>query len=250
MPSNPKEKRMRANMNRSERRRMNRRLSELMKRDRCSICGAGLPHNTKTFGGLNKRGEVALAGECCVDQMAHLHGAGFFTHRAYDFLEPRGQRRQRGRVKYSAEEIAAVITNSQVAIDETDRRLAGVERRGGVTHLSKVHMLDSAWKADDRAWFEANPWRSHRIRRPLEGENFPVTERPEHHSLVVVVRQVEPGSRIRTACCLRDGAPLPDDEALLHAVFDAVCQGQPISDLERMVSERQTARGDDGGAPL
>jgi hypothetical protein len=140
-------------MNRSERRRMNRRLCELMKSDRCSICGAGLPHNTKTFGGLTKRGEVALAGECCVDQMASLHGVGFFTHRAYDFLEPRGQRRQqqRGRVKHSTEEIAAVITNTQGVIDETDRLLAGVERRGGVIHLSKVHMLDSAWKTDDRA---------------------------------------------------------------------------------------------------
>jgi hypothetical protein len=45
----------------------------------------------------------------------------------------------------------------------------------------------------------------------------------------VLVRQVEPGSRIRAAfCCGGDLLPLPNDEAVAHALFEVAMQREPV----------------------
>jgi hypothetical protein len=36
--------------------------------------------------------------------------------------------------------------------------------------MSTVNMIDHPWKGDDRAWFENNPERAHRLRKPFPGE--------------------------------------------------------------------------------
>ena len=82
---------------------------------------------------------------------------------------------------------------------------------------------NSAWKDDDRKWFERNPRRAHRVRPPFPGEyDAEAAETPPGHVLIVLVRQVEPGRRIRSAVSLNAGLlPLPDDEAVAHALFEA-----------------------------
>ena len=74
---------------RQQRRYIDRRLRQLMRRDTCSVCGSKLKHNTRTFSGLDTQGNVALAGECCADQVTNIFRMGFFSHRKYDFLSPR-----------------------------------------------------------------------------------------------------------------------------------------------------------------
>jgi hypothetical protein len=89
-------------------------------------------------------------------------------------------------------------------------------------------MSDSPWKADDAAWFEANPTRSHRLRPILAGEaeqlfdgsSVPVL--PPGHEYQVLVRQVQPGNRLRLPFGLNLEIHIPDVEAVAHALFDVV----------------------------
>jgi len=86
---------------------------------------------------------------------------------------------------------------------------------------------DAPWKSDDAAWFEAHPTRLHRI-RPLIGEEAAsfgsISEQPmpPRHELQVLVRQIEPGQRVRSPFGRNLDTPIPDDEAALHALFDVV----------------------------
>jgi hypothetical protein len=99
---------------------------------------------------------------------------------------------------------------------------------------------DVAWKADDRAWFENNPTRSHRLRRLFPGESTGMSDEaiPPGHELQILVRQVEPGLRARHGFYRNLAADIPDVEAVLHALFDVVVNKRagPISgqDLEEL----------------
>jgi hypothetical protein len=134
-------------------------------------------------------------GECCTGKLTEIFGLGF------DFPLPTG------------------------AASE----LADVARRSGVDGMLQVNALDSAWKDDDRRWFERNPRRSHRVRPPFPGEyDAEAAGTPPGHVLIVLVRQVEPGRRIRPAVSLNaDLLPLPDDEAVAHALFEVAMQREP-----------------------
>jgi hypothetical protein len=69
----------------------------------------------------------------------------------------------------------------------------------------------SPWMKTDAAWFKAHPQRSHHIRRAM----------PEEMPLKwVVVRQLEPGFRLRRG--FNPPMPPPDSEILGHAIFDAL----------------------------
>ena len=76
-------------------------------------------------------------------------------------------------------------------------------RRAGIAeqHMVIGTAADEPWSVDDRRWFEANPARSHRLRRPFEGELSSLMRQPEqpppHHEMQVLVRQIEPGLRAR-----------------------------------------------------
>ena len=85
---------------------------------------------------------------------------------------------------------------------------------------------------DDRKWFKAHRTRSHRICFSLPGEHVPTPGR----TCLTVVRQVEPGFRLRLGLTLPDGIMPPRfDEAYAHALFDrlmmAVEQGDYHPDL-------------------
>jgi hypothetical protein len=82
----------------------------------------------------------------------------------------------------------------------------------------------------DRDWFRLHPHRSHRLRHAIAGE-FPGAPLERY----VVVRQVQPGARLRQPFNMT--APLPHDEApehIAHAIYDLLQEyrGRIIPDRE------------------
>jgi hypothetical protein len=100
-----------------------------------------------------------------------------------------------------------------------------------------VHVsYEDAWKADDAAWFKANPKRSHRLRPAFLGElaTHWEFEAMPHHETQFVIRQLKPGQRIKTVFYRDARAPtIPDDEAIIHALCDILAasdhEGKPVS---------------------
>jgi hypothetical protein len=74
--------------------------------------------------------------------------------------------------------------------------------------------------AADRAWFQANPHRKHRIRRPLdENEGF--------GARWIVIRKVAPGLRMRFAIDLRPGVRPVDGEKIAREIYEeAAARGE------------------------
>jgi hypothetical protein len=91
-------------------------------------------------------------------------------------------------------------------------------------------VLDSAWKNDDRLWFEQRPERSHRARLAFPGEAHEVAAKaPTGHMLLMLIRQAEPGKRVRAGFYLNaDLWPVPDDDAIAHALFDVATRQQAV----------------------
>jgi len=180
---------------RQQRRRIDRQLHKLLRRGTCSICSRPLKHNSRTASGLDAHGNVVVAGECCVHQVAVTFGLGLYSDRKYDFLQPRDSKPD---IEPSLEQIVAAIATRQEAIADADKQFTDIERRGGVKSVSEFFLLDYPWKDDDREWFECNPTRSHRMRVPFPGELDGV-KLPAGRKAIVFVRQVEPGQRLRAA---------------------------------------------------
>ena len=65
---------------------------------------------------------------------------------------------------------------------------------------------------------------------PFPGEyDAEALDAPPGHVLIVLVRQVEPGSRIRPRFYLsNDLLPVPDDEAAAHALFEVAMQREAV----------------------
>jgi hypothetical protein len=212
---------------RQQRRRINRQLHRLLQRDVCSVCGSLFKHNSRTTSGLDTQGSVVVAGECCTSRIAVVFGWGLYSDRHYDFLL---RRSSEPNIKATNEQIADAIAAYQKAIAETDKRLDDVERRGGSTRAPHVTLLDYPWKDDDREWFERNQKRSHRARPPFPGEvDEEAANTPAGQALIMLVRQVQPGSRLRAAVVLdADLLPLPDDEAVVHALFDLAMRREAV----------------------
>ena len=59
---------------RQQRRRIDRELHKLLRRDVCSICGSTFKHNSRTASGFDAHGNVAVAGECCIDRVVEIFG--------------------------------------------------------------------------------------------------------------------------------------------------------------------------------
>jgi hypothetical protein len=186
-------------LSRQQRRRIDRQLRKLIRPGVCSICSRPFEHNSRTAGGLDAHDNVVLAGECCFGRVVKIFGMGLYS-------EPN--------------------------INPTNEQIADIKRRGGVGNIAcplKVS-VDSSWKDDDRAWFKQNRERSHRARMPFPGEfDEGAAKTPAGHVALILVRQVEPGSRIRGAVYLRaNWLPLPDDEATIHALFEVAMQHEAM----------------------
>lgn len=68
---------------------------------------------------------------------------------------------------------------------------------------------------DDAAWFMTNSSRTHRVRQMFKGEFPGVVDGMDG---AVIVRQVEPGKRLRLRVTAAD--PIPDDDDVLAVIFD------------------------------
>jgi hypothetical protein len=216
-------------LSRQQRRRLNRALRKLFRHNVCSFCGSSFKHNSHTAGGLDAQGNAVLAGECCISRVAKIFARGCYSDRQYDFLLPTNTKPST-KTEPTSEQIANAIGAYQKAIAATDKVLDGVERRGGGVRVPNVNARDYPWKSNDRDWFERNQDRSHRVRVPLPGECDAETANiPAGHALILLVRQVEPGSRIRAAVhCSVDLLPLSDDEAAAHALFEVAMQREAV----------------------
>jgi hypothetical protein len=113
---------------------------------------------------------------------------------------------------------------------------ADVAKRAGVAEIGPVTTAPTAWKEDDRRWFKNNPKRSHRLRPmfPQEPRGEPPVAPHPHHEFQVLVRQIEPGLRLRQPFYRDLTTPIPDSEHILHAMFDlytdpARVPGQAVS---------------------
>jgi hypothetical protein len=66
----------------------------------------------------------------------------------------------------------------------------------------------------DRNWFARNPHRSYRIRREIPGE-FPDPPRvSKHYTPWTLIRQLEPGIRVRTRFAVLRGAAIDTDGSI------------------------------------
>jgi hypothetical protein len=52
--------------------------------------------------------------------------------------------------------------------------------------------------------------------------NIPKDKIPPNHRVEMIVRQVKPGTRIRGSFCRNTELDIPDQEEIIHAIFDAV----------------------------
>ena len=144
--------------------------------------------------------------------------------------------------------------SSETSFDAgTDKRLDDVERHGGGGRTRNVSLLTHPWKSDDRDWFEQYQERSHRARMPFPGEfDEEAAKTPPGHALIVLVRQVEPDFRLRAAFCLNpDLLPVPDDEAVAHALFEVAVGREAVPPDPQALSaliEKYTMHGSQGDA--
>jgi hypothetical protein len=100
--------------------------------------------------------------------------------------------------------------------------LGDIVERGGL----RFSAPDADFSADDRRWFAAHPGRAHRMREPYrkEWDGLPVDAAPGHR-LVTIVRQFEPGARMRLPYMLPEGLdPSTATEHMAHAFFAAVAR--------------------------
>ena len=195
-------------LSRAQRRYVDRELRKLHHRGVCSLCGGAFRHGGPTATGF-VQGDVAVACEHCLGRLTEVFAMGLFLPR-----------------ERSAEAFAAHIA-------DTDQLLADVERRGGVgdgRRISKVNFSATPWIADDDDWFAQNPSRSHRARAPFPGEcDEKIAMVPPGTALIILVRQVKPGTRLRVGHVFGTNfLPVPDDEATIHALFEVAMQREPV----------------------
>jgi hypothetical protein len=238
----------------SGRRRVERAIRKIMEDDgdRCSICKKSFGHNIKTFGGVTGGGVPALAGECCRTKVKEVVLQGVYVNRSYDgMLQNRGAKGP----TFAPEDVAGAVERLQNHFIEVDKFGNDIFKKAGLPgRTPRFHTADSPWKADDAAWFEANPGRSHRLRPMLEGEAAAlfgagsIPELPPAHEHAVIVRQVEPRKRIRITFGRNLEVPIPDVEAVIHALFDVVSSSKRGVVSTRDVAELAKRYDPGGGA--
>jgi hypothetical protein len=109
------------------------------------------------------------------------------------------------------------------------RRVERLAKWVGVLKLP-VFLEDSIWKADDAKYFKDHPQRSHRLRRMYPHElGMPDWPPPPGHEFQVLVKQVEPGARIRLPFGRNFNVEILDNEATLRALFDFAAHARGAS---------------------
>jgi hypothetical protein len=209
---------------RQQRRHVERELVKLIETDgdNCSICRTPFQHNSRTYGGISANGSVAVVADCCLGKINQLYTSGVYLARNYKL--PRAKTAS----CLSAEDIEKNVALLQKAVAAIDKHEAEtIAKKAGIPAIIP-DWAQRPWKADDAKWFRENPSRSHRIRPAFPKE--PHAEgAPKHHVSLMLVRQVEPGNRVKLAIAIyQELLPLPDSDALLRAMFDACTQSPPV----------------------
>jgi hypothetical protein len=234
-------------MSRQDRRRFEKEYKKLPKGDNCIICRKPFPHNSRTFGGLMSDGTTVLAGECCSGRLATVMVTGLYLTRSVDLLTAFSKPSTK-KVSPGPVDTGQALTYMQSFFSEIDERTDALMRQAGVAKdLKGVFLGEHPWKANDAAWFKNYPGRSHRLRPLLEGEaeampmGVPTDQLPPNHRIEMLVRQVEPGKRIRKAFCRNTEIDVPDREEIIHAIFDivATAAGGSIIDLGEIIKRAQ-----------
>jgi hypothetical protein len=242
-------------ISRSIRRRLEKFLRQGDARERCSICQDSFAHNVRTYSGIAVGGALARVGECCLSRLKEVYFVGVFIrdkHGLYGGVPAQQPDKDKN---YSAEETANQIARLQKAIETIDEEvgdLEGLAKRGGVKKVRFAGLADTPWKAADAEWFEQHPDRSHRMRLAMDGEaealGFGLNESaPDGCRPIVLVRQIEPGKRMRFGLFMPAALmPIPESEALAHAFCDIASRdggtGKPITKAEVMTLYQRYAR--------
>lgn len=217
----------------SAQRRVEREIRKIMREDgdHCSLCRSRLEHNSRTFGGTVKGGTRVLTGECCGGRIETVVLEGLYLDRSFDDLVPEFATLHRNAALDKNGDGGRSVEAIKRMFDDRQAEGRAVASRAGLSERkTKLFTAASAWKTDDAAWFEAHPDRSHRLRSLHDGEaeasGFPMhVKMPERHEMEVLVRQIEPGKRARLHFGRNLDIPIPDDEAILHALSDIVSGG-------------------------
>lgn len=242
----------------SSRRRVEREIRAIMKQDgdHCSSCRKPLAHNSRTFGGVNAAGTTLLVGECCQRLLKETILSGLYVDRPYGDLAPSGDAPPPYDTERESAEVAISVLQQGFAF--ADQQAESISNLGGIPgRRPYVTLKDTAWKKDDAEWFRKHPDRSHRLRplKPGEESAFPENETPRAvpagHELQVLVRQVAPGQRIRLPFIRNTQIPIPDVEAVIHALFDIF--GDPAKEgvvsIQEVVERAMRYEGGDRAAP-
>ncbi len=211
------------------RRRVEREIRELVRLDgdHCSLCRAPLEHNSRTYGGTTKVGKSVLAGDCCKGEVAVMVLSGIYLHRDVDDLVaalPVGS----AKASASAEQVKGAIDALHGLFSQRQAEGKDILRRAGFEEgNAKLFTQQTLWKLDDASWFELRPTRAHRLRQMIGDEAVvsgfaTLSPLPEGHELQVLVRQIEAGRRMRLPFARNLDILIPDDESVLHALFDIV----------------------------
>ncbi len=218
-------------MNRNDRRRFDKEFRKVLSTngDCCGLCGKALEHNSKTFGGFSVNLQTVLTGECCVRRLSSIMARGVYVNKNIDAM-PRGNHADKSH-PISQKDAATVIESLQSHFTGLDEMTGDLLRKAGLQRPpTNVSFENSPWKADDAAWFIRHPRRSHRMRRMYKGEASSLSKDvvlgapPEKYRYEILVRQVEVGRRVRTVFCRNTEVPIPDEEEVVHAIFDIVAQ--------------------------
>jgi hypothetical protein len=215
--------------------------------DFCSLCRAAFQHNGKTYYGTAYSGTVVCVGECCVGKLRTVEAAGLYcsADRPHELPPPANAE------ALSPEEVIEGVEAYQQYIAMADKLAADAGKRAGLPEGAPVAVFlsDNAWKDDDRLWFEAHSDRSHRLRRPFAGEKYYRGDRPPiappRHESQILVRQLQPGMRIRASFIRNLAIDIPDYEPILHALFDVVSSGRTTTiSVEEVAALAEKYRAD------
>jgi hypothetical protein len=220
-------------MSRQQRRRAETQIRKLIETDgdNCSICRAPFQNNHRTYGGITANGKTAVVGDCCYNHLDHLYTSGIYLTRDYGL--PLANSADDARL--SPDAVETNVARLQQAVAQAD----AISKKAGIS-ANVPDWRPAPWKANDAKWFKDNPSRSHRIRAGFPNEP-PSQDAPPDHVPLMLIRQVEPGTRVKIPIILHQkDMPVPDNDALLRAIFDVCAKSIPTA------QSLATQRLDDG----
>ena len=127
------------------------------------------------------------------------------------------------------ENVAKVI-QQELPDGQQQVRLSRRTRRAMERVVTKYKAKVEAEWEDDKRYFIENPSRNHRVRLAFSNEEkqlremsgvHPITELPPQGKVLVLVKQLMPGVRMKKPAVILEGIEITDDEIILTSEEDA-----------------------------